>query len=205
MSFEDYDRIVEYLPVFGEPFPVEFANSRYLHGNDVIDFLGTADLIRLWFERAPAAADRHLPSRIPGALATDLRALRDATHFLLHTLAGPSSPNDVDGRERAIRTLNRHAGRARSRPELSWKPGTPPEARTKYSGNHLEVLTAEIASSCIEFLGGREAKRVRRCSGNGCCLLFVQNHHKRRFCHESCSHRARQARYYQSTLRRTPS
>jgi hypothetical protein len=29
-------------------------------------------------------------------------------------------------------------------------------------------------------------------------MFFVQRHHKRRFCHEGCAHRARQARYYRS-------
>jgi predicted RNA-binding Zn ribbon-like protein len=205
MSFADYEWAAEYLPIFGERFPVEFANSRYLHGSEVIDFLGTDDLIRLWFERAPEAADRRLPSRITRAFETDLRDLRDATHHLLHALARPNSSDGVAGNASTIATLNRHAASAPSHLRLSWEPGTSPEARTKCSGGQLDVLLAEIASTCIEFIGGPEAKLVRCCSGNGCSLLFVQNHHKRRFCHESCSHRTRQARYYQSTLTRTPS
>ena len=32
-----------------------------------------------------------------------------------------------------------------------------------------------------------------------CPMFFVKDHHKRRFCHEGCAHRARQARYYDRT------
>ena len=205
MSVDDYEWAAEYLPVFGERFPVEFANSRYLHGSEVVDFLGTDDLIRLWFERAPQAVDIHLPLRITSALATDLRDLRDATNQLLHTLARSKNSIDIGGNGRAIATLNRLAARAVGQVELLWELGASPEARTKYSGGQVDVLIADIAISCIEFIVGPDAKLVRCCSGNGCSLLFVQNHHKRRFCHESCSHRTRQARYYLSILARTPS
>ncbi len=205
MSVEDYEWAVDYLPIIGERFPVEFANSRYLHAGEMIDFLATPELIRLWFERVPAAAGIHLPSRITSGLATDLQDLRDATHHLLHALARPNNSDDVDGNGLSIATINRHAASVPSRPQLSWPPGATPEAHMTFSGGQLDVLRAEIASTCIKFVGGPEAKLVRCCSGNGCSLLFVQNHHKRRFCHESCSHRTRQARYHQSNLTRTAS
>ena len=205
MSVDDYEWAAGYLPILGERFPVEFANSRYLRGSEVVDFLGTDDLIRLWFERAPQAVDIHLPMRITSALATDLRDLRDATHQLLHTLARSKNSIDRGGNGRAIATLNGLASRAVGQVQLQWQLGASPEARTKYSGGQVDVLIAEIATTCIEFLAGPEAKLVRCCGGNGCSVLFVQNHHKRRFCHESCSHRTRQARYYQSTLARTRS
>ncbi|MFF5229693.1 CGNR zinc finger domain-containing protein [Dactylosporangium sp. NPDC000521] len=47
----------------------------------------------------------------------------------------------------------------------------------------------------------RAAGRSGRCESPACCLFFVQHHPRRRYCHESCAHRDRQARYYR---RRSP-
>jgi predicted RNA-binding Zn ribbon-like protein len=65
-----------------------------------------------------------------------------------------------------------------------------------YSGGKFEVLVARLAAGAITFLAGTELELVRRCGHPDCQMFFVQQHHRRRFCHESCAHRARQARYY---------
>jgi predicted RNA-binding Zn ribbon-like protein len=64
-----------------------------------------------------------------------------------------------------------------------------------WRGPRFERLCAGLATGCIELLTGADRQGLRRCEGPGCSLLFVQQHGRRRFCHESCSHRDRQQRY----------
>jgi predicted RNA-binding Zn ribbon-like protein len=58
------------------------------------------------------------------------------------------------------------------------------------------ALLGDLATACIELLTDDRARLLRRCEGPDCCLFFVQHHPRRRYCHESCAHRDRQARYY---------
>jgi predicted RNA-binding Zn ribbon-like protein len=38
--------------------------------------------------------------------------------------------------------------------------------------------------------------RLLVCANDDCSMLFVQHHHRRRWCHDGCGHRHRQAAYY---------
>jgi predicted RNA-binding Zn ribbon-like protein len=78
-----------------------------------------------------------------------------------------------------------------------------PVWRLHHEGTADAVIVAAVASRCILFLGGEDAGRVRRCARPACPMLFVQHHRARRFCHDTCAHSVRQARYYRSARDRS--
>jgi predicted RNA-binding Zn ribbon-like protein len=56
-------------------------------------------------------------------------------------------------------------------------------------------MESVVYLGAIELVAGPDGTLVRRYAHAGCEMLFVQRHHRRHFCHESCAHRARQSRY----------
>lgn len=172
------------LPILGtEPLVVEFANT--LHGGE--DYLGTAELARLWFTTAGAR-----PAPDPAAA----RALRDSIHALFTaTVTGTTPP------AAAITHVNAAAAQAPTHLRLVRHPtgGLVAECRDTATGD--AALLGSLATACAALLTDGRARLLRRCESPDCCLFFVQHHPRRRYCHESCAHRDRQARYYR---RRTP-
>jgi predicted RNA-binding Zn ribbon-like protein len=185
---------VDDFPILGEPLTVELANTLYTHSRGVIDFLGSAELITSWFAKAPGAAVLSLPSRLSHADTGAIQEIRDAAHGALDSV--------VSGRARidpkTVSALNHHAAAAPCHWRLEWDD-TGASARCVYAGRRADVLRAQLAGEIITFLGSPHLAQVRRCAHPDCEMFFVQHHHKRRFCHESCAHRARQARYYLAT------
>jgi len=174
---------------------VELANTLYSHATGVIDFLETPVLIASWFEQAPAASTLALPRRFTSEQSEVVRELRNAGHVILSKLVA----NERSIGQANIATLNRHAARALFRPYLEWDDAAGPRSTTVYAGSRFDVLVAQLAAECISFLAGPSRGWVRRCAHPDCEMFFVQHHRTRRFCHESCAHRARQARYYVAT------
>jgi predicted RNA-binding Zn ribbon-like protein len=170
------------LPILGtEPLVVEFANTRY--GEQ--DFLGSAELARLWFTTAGAE-----PVSDPAAA----RALRDSIHSLFTATVTAAAPPAA-----AIAHVNAAAAQAPSSPQLVQNAtGALVAGRRVRASGDAAVLGA-LASAGIELLTDDRARLLRRCEGPDCCLFFVQHHPRRRYCHESCAHRDRQARYYRRT------
>lgn len=186
---------VDEMPILAEPLPVEFANTLYVSDGTTTDFLGTPQLIRTWFALAVPSAE--LPGRFRRTQADAIRDLRNVINRMLGDL--------VDGRLPAaddVATLNNTAGRAPSFLYLDWSDPTQPKATTRHGGDALEATLGCIAFDTIALVAGRDRVLLRRCGGPGCTMLFVKTHHKRRWCHESCGHRARQASYYRRTLDR---
>jgi predicted RNA-binding Zn ribbon-like protein len=167
------------LPILGsEPLVVEFANT--LYGDD--DFLADP-----WFAAVGARPPRD---------SAAARTLRDNVHALFTaTVTGTSPP------AAAITEINTAAARAPTYPQLSRQPGGAFGAERRGDATGDAALLGDLATACIELLTGDRAELLRRCRSPDCCLFFVQHHPRRRYCHESCAHRDRQARYYR---RRTP-
>jgi predicted RNA-binding Zn ribbon-like protein len=185
------------FPIIGEPLPVEFANSLYFAGEQVIDFLATPDLITTWFALAAAGVDATDAVRPTGA--ESIRNLRDAVRTLLTDLALDRGPNDD-----AVATINLAASRAPCHRRLGCGAFGQLEMTRQYSGDAVDALLGRIANETVDLVTGPSRILLRRCTGPGCAMLFVKNHHKRRWCHESCGHRARQARYYRRRKSITP-
>ena len=190
----------EDIPLLGEPFAVELANSRYRGDRDDLDFLDDPTAVRRWFGDAPAASDLAVPRRLTRATAADLRDIRDATRSLLTALADGSSELS----EAAAEDLHRASSRAPAHLALDVGAADGPSWELHHDGPPQDVFLASVAARCILFLAGDDAGRVRRCARQGCPLLFAQHHRARRFCSEYCTHKVRQARYYRATKSRSP-
>jgi predicted RNA-binding Zn ribbon-like protein len=168
------------LPLLGtEPLVVEFANTRY--GDE--DFLGTTQLATLWFTTAGAP-----PARDTAAA----KELRDSIHTLFTaTVTGATPP------AAAIMHVNATAAGAPSSPQMARQStGALVADCRRGTATGDAALLGGLATACIELLVSDQTRLLRRCEGPDCCLFFVQHHPRRRYCHESCAHRDRQARYY---------
>lgn len=176
------------FPLIGEPLPVEFANSLYLADGETIDFLATPGLMRIWFNLA--IADAIFPKKVRRADLDAIRELRDAVHLILRGLANGRSPNP-DG----LAVLNRYSARCPQFARIAWPDGGP-AVTVERTGTAVDALLGRIATETIDLIGGPTRLLLRQCSGPGCAMLYVKNHHKRRWCHHSCGHRSRQANYY---------
>lgn len=167
------------LPILGtEPLVVEFANTRY----GELDFLGPAELAALWFTTVGLP-----PAHDPAAS----RALRDSIHALFTATVRAAAPPAT-----AIARVNAAAARAPTSPQFVRHPTGALGVGRRGTATGDAALLGDLATACIELLTDDRARLLRRCAGPECCLFFVQHHPRRRYCHESCAHRDRQARYY---------
>lgn len=167
------------LPVLGtEPRVVEFANT--LYGDE--DFLRTAERATLWFATVCAQ---------PAPDAAAARTLRDSIHalFTATVTAAPPPAN-------AVVRVNAAAAEAPTSVQLVRQPTGTLAADTRCTATGAAALLGGLATACIELVTDHRARLLRTCANPACCLFFVQHHRRRRYCHESCAHRDRQARYY---------
>lgn len=176
---------IDELPILGEPLPVELANTRYGEAEEFIDFLETRSMMRTWLQATQIAGAVELRARDHARLLT----LRDAMHGILSATVESRKPSDDE-----LAVIGTMAGLGRPHPVLHWSPA--PRWTWMREGSAAVVMLAELAEAAGSWLAGPDLERVRRCPGQGCTMFFVQAHHRRRFCHPSCSHRARQAAYY---------
>ncbi len=177
------------FPLLGEPLPVEFANSLYLAAGRTIDFLATVTLTKTWFDLAATGID--MPNTVRRADAESIRELRNTIHAILGDLAaGRTAAADT------VDVLNQYAARAPWFLRLGWDDAHEPEATRQHTVGGIDALLGRIATETIDLVTGPTRLLLRQCNGPGCAMLFVKNHHRRRWCHQSCGHRARQANYY---------
>ncbi|MGW6499060.1 CGNR zinc finger domain-containing protein [Nonomuraea angiospora] len=176
------------FPILGtEPLAVELANTLYGAGESRIDFLPDARRVGEWFAQV---SGRHGVAVAMGPHAARVRRLRDCVHALLSAAVEGRVPDAA-----LVRRVNDFTAAAPTYLRLDWSGGAPASRWADTVTGPAAVL-GSIATCCVELLTGPQADRVRRCQGPGCSLFFVQNHSRRRWCHPSCGHRDRQARYY---------
>ena len=198
-------------PLLGEPLAVELANSLYRSPHEHRDFLSTPTAVRYWFSVAEPAASLALPREITPELCKDLRNLRDAVRALLEHADrshGPDRAPYGPAAAGAVEVLHASAHRASTHVVLGTGPGGGGTGggtgwTLAHDGTPDDVLVTAVASRCILFLGGPDREHVRVCARPDCPMLFVRRHRARRFCHESCAHSLRQARYYRTRTART--
>jgi predicted RNA-binding Zn ribbon-like protein len=183
------------FPILGtEPVAVEFANTRYGVGDERIDFLGTARWIELWFTLVSPHHALPPPHGAMGGDAPRVRALRDAVHAVLSAAIDGQLPEPG-----AVDTVNAAAAAAPTHLRLDWTTPAPTAHRLDTTGGSAAVL-GRIATCCIQLVTRPHSSALRRCGSPDCSLMFVRNHPRRRYCHPSCAHRDRQARYYRRHL-----
>jgi predicted RNA-binding Zn ribbon-like protein len=179
------------FPILGtEPIAVELANTRY--GAEPHDFLRTARLVDQWFAEIARHHDVPAPARHTTAEAARVRALRDH----LHALFSASAENAVAD-PAAVAAVNRCVAAGPPALALTWTSEGTRRAGWTDTGAGVAAVLGRIATNAIELLTAPDG--IARCTGPGCSLVFVRTHARRRFCHPSCGHRDRQARYYRRT------
>ncbi|MFD4351434.1 CGNR zinc finger domain-containing protein [Nocardia sp. NPDC058518] len=177
------------FPILGtEPLSVEFANTIYGSGAARTDYFQTPELIALWFAEM-VGSDAGAP--LPPPVDQQVRALRDAVRELLYAVADGRMPQAG-----AVEIVNEFSGRAPSFPVLTWSAGERPTTHRQFATTGVDEILARIATECVELIAGSDTVTVRPCPAPDCTMLFVKNHSRRRWCHPSCGHRDRQARYY---------
>ncbi|MEU4829432.1 ABATE domain-containing protein [Streptosporangium sp. NPDC023615] len=183
------------LPILGtEPLAVELANTLYGSGEERIDFLRTARRIDEWFASVSAEHGVTAPAAM-GRDAERVRTLRDCVHSLLSAAVDERTPDEA-----SVERLNGFAAAAPTHLRLDWTGAGGPVSRWRDTTVGGTAVLGRIATCCIELLTGPEAGKVRRCQGPGCSLIFMKSHPRRRWCHPSCGHRDRQARYHRRHL-----
>jgi predicted RNA-binding Zn ribbon-like protein len=179
------------FPVLGEPVAVELANTRYRDGAAVIDFLASPSMADAWFDASPTASALARPGRWTRIDWEQLVALRDATDALFRSVVAGAVP---DARNVAI--VNDAASRARGHAELRWDvPSGPELVMRRDADSAVDRVLADVAESAIALVAGSGDGPVVVCANDDCSMLFVRQHHRRRWCHNSCGHRHRQAAY----------
>ncbi len=144
-------------------------------------------------ELARVAAERPAEAAIAVQVT---RALRDRLERILVALAAGERPDPAD-----IAALNVHLAAAS-------RTLAPAASGYRWVRNHpggpLERLLWPVLRSAAEVLASKYHRRVRRCGGHGCDLLFVDCSpgSPRKWCsRESCGDRARSRRRYYATIR----
>jgi predicted RNA-binding Zn ribbon-like protein len=177
--------------LLGEPLALDLVNTLVppaLGG----DLLATPERVVEWLR---AEADRLRPDTLEPPDVTSLAALREALRALFHAALDGRAPFRVP-----LRTVSA-ASRAGARYlDLEWTAAGGPRTRARPERRGGTApgaeLLAEIARSGIELLGGPGRKKLRRCDGPGCTLLFVATNPQRRWCAPHlCGNRVRVARH----------
>lgn len=190
----EHDWLAANMPVLGEPVPIELANTRYRDGDDVVDFLADPRTTATWFTTSPTASAIVHPGSWEVRDWRRLVELRDSIDDLLRArIAGGAAP------AAALDRINRAAERVITRLELRWDATGVVRAVEHHSAPHAaDVTLGRIATDAIILLAGPQADRLRTCANVDCEMLFLKHHHRRRWCHDSCGHRHRQATYYRA-------
>ena len=180
----------EEFPILDEPFPIEFANTDYRYPQGSIDFLREPRDLQTWFEAMPSAGGIVRPGTGSRSWHLAILELRDATRACLVALASDRRPAAAE-----LRVIVAGAALGTRTRSIVWTDR--PRLAIDYAGRLGDRSLAMIGNSVIDFLAGEQAMSVRTCAAADCSMLFVRHHHRRRWCHDGCSHRNRQARYYQ--------
>jgi predicted RNA-binding Zn ribbon-like protein len=142
---------------------------------------------------------RRLARTAPGAAGRALHAaheLREALAAALYTrVDGHAAPRA------ALRTIERHLGRATSHRELRWEHGRRGRALSwewARSAHHAELPVWLLAQSAVELLTSASMNQVRACGADTCRWLFLDTsrNHTRRWCDmKVCGNRMKARRF----------
>lgn len=175
------------LPLLGtEPLALELANTDYGQGGPwPFDFLAEEADARLWLQATGLLPADHEVERL-----SDIIELRDRARRLIVAALEGRPPRTED-----LEHINRCAGLVSGAPALRFDPEAGWHAAEANRGSTIDRALQRLAQGAITLLAGDDRERLRVCAAPDCTMLFVQAHHRRRFCHPSCSNRTRQARF----------
>lgn len=170
------------FPLVGEPLALDLLNA-----GELLDAPGG---LAAWIGEQ---AGRLEPVGDVGeAEVSAVRAVREAAGPVLDAVRRGGPPPDG-----ALRALNGFLAAAPSHTELAWTDGAGLTAAPRRTAGPARRLAAELAQAVAELATDPRVTSVRRCEAEGCVLLFLPAHPRRRWCVASvCGNRARVARYY---------
>jgi predicted RNA-binding Zn ribbon-like protein len=177
------------FPVLGEPVSIELANTLYVDVDGVVDFLATPALAHAWFASSPTASSLRRPSRWTLDQLEQLWHVRDAVAEICRATVDGRTPPSA-----AVASVNGATERAPRAAQLAWTADGPTIIDRVIAGSALDHVLAAFADDLVDVL--RDPERLLVCANVDCQVLFVKQHHRRRWCHDGCGHRHRQAAYY---------
>ncbi|QFG23611.1 ABATE domain-containing protein [Actinomadura sp. WMMB 499] len=168
------------VPLTGEPLALDLVNTRTAAG----DLLATPDDLHAWVKLQAG--------RLPDGTCGDLeavRAVRAHTAAALERVRHGERPDAAD-----LAALNDAQRAAAAISEVTWDGSAVAVARRRAGA---EALAAALAEAAAELLADPAVTKVRQCEADGCVLLFLPAHPRRRWCSAArCGNRARVARHY---------
>jgi predicted RNA-binding Zn ribbon-like protein len=180
------------FPLLGEPLALDLLNTVVAAPDGPRDLLASPAALLAW---TGAQAGRLPPEAVvpPADVLPRVRALREALRALFAAAVDGPAPAPE-----AVAAVNAAAAAAPGFPQLAWAPPAPPHAHLAYpTGRPGDALLAAVAASGIALLAGDDRRRLRRCDGPGCVLLFLATNPRRRWCSaRGCGNRVRVARHY---------
>ncbi|MET9611096.1 ABATE domain-containing protein [Streptomyces sp. NPDC006512] len=173
------------FPLIGEHLALDLLNTRTAEG----DLIAGPSGLAAWLEaqggrlEAVGAGPREVAA---------VHAVREAAGPALAAVRRGERPP-----AEALRVLNGALAAAPAHRELAWAEGGGLEAVARRDAGPAHRLAAELAEAVADLLTGTRVAEVRECGAEGCVLLFLPAHPRRRWCVASvCGNRARVARYY---------
>ncbi|MFF8448638.1 CGNR zinc finger domain-containing protein [Streptomyces leeuwenhoekii] len=180
-------------PLTGEHLALDLVNTRPAGGDGRIDLLDTPQRLAAWLalesDRLHGETGDSAPAESDLAPVHVVRAHVEAVLDALLRGAKPS--------EAALRALTDAQRAAPAVRELAWD-GSAVTAVVRRSGPLGVRLAARLAEAATDLFTDPAIGRLKRCEADGCVMLFLPAHPRRRWCSASrCGNRARVARYYQ--------
>ncbi|MER8057147.1 MULTISPECIES: CGNR zinc finger domain-containing protein [unclassified Streptomyces] len=185
-------------PLTGEALALDLVNTRPLSGDGRVDLLGTPRQLSRWLAlEADRLGEGHTAEggagEEPGP--DDLgpvHAVRGHTEHVVQALLDGAEPPAA-----ALRGLTEAQRAAPAVRELRWD-GTSVTAGPRRTGPLGVRLAAALAEAAADLLTDPAIGRLKECEADGCVMVFLPAHPRRRWCSPArCGNRARVARYYQ--------
>ncbi|MFJ8094540.1 CGNR zinc finger domain-containing protein [Streptomyces griseofuscus] len=182
-------------PLTGEALALDLVNTRPLSGDGRVDLLGTPRQLSRWLElEADRLKEGHVEEgEEPGVGdLVPVHAVRGHTEAVVRALLGAAEPPAA-----ALRGLTEAQRAAPAARELGWD-GTTVTAVPRRTGPLGVRVAAALAEAAVELLTDPAIGRLKECEADGCVMVFLPSHPRRRWCSPArCGNRARVARYYQ--------
>ncbi|MEU7498182.1 CGNR zinc finger domain-containing protein [Streptomyces griseofuscus] len=182
-------------PLTGEALALDLVNTRPLSGDGRVDLLGTPRQLSRWLElEADRLKEGHTEEgEEPGVGdLVPVHAVRGHTEAVVRALLDAAEPPAA-----ALRGLTEAQRAAPAARELGWD-GTAVTAVPRRTGPLGVRVAAALAEAAVELLTDPAIGRLKECEADGCVMVFLPSHPRRRWCSPArCGNRARVARYYQ--------
>ncbi|MFC7864739.1 CGNR zinc finger domain-containing protein [Streptomyces murinus] len=180
-------------PLTGEALALDLVNTRPLSGDGRVDLLGTPRQLSRWLALEADRLEEGDAGEEPGAgELVAVHAVRGYTEAVVRALLDAAEPPAA-----ALRGLTEAQRAAPAVRELGWD-GTAVTAVPRRTGPLGVRVAAALAEAAVELLTDPAIGRLKECEADGCVMVFLPAHPRRRWCSPArCGNRARVARYYQ--------